>query len=343
MERTTQADEQTISRLCFDEIAYVQGKTSDLDWDFIEKLFHHVHKKVTIHNAQSMGLITKKGTKEYPTFGGIILFGLDRLTLFPEAIIRCARFLGTNKHTILDQATIEIYPPLALEEAMKFIQRNTRLGAEIKELARKDIPEYPPAALREAIINAIVHSDYAVKGVHISIAIFDDRIEITSPGGLPFGFTIEKALAGSSRIRNRTIAKVFHHMKWIEQWGSGLLRIIKECEQRGLEEPKFEELNNQFRVTLFAEKKSSSTRKKASIKAAVTKKKKTPVILEQWQKELINHLKKKKKISSKEAAELWNVTVRAALTRLTKLVNMGIIQKIGTSSRDPQGGYILLI
>jgi ATP-dependent DNA helicase RecG len=329
-DETLKALKNFATNVSFDELAYIQGKVSDLDWDVIKKLFQRVDKKITTHNAESMGLVTQKGTKEYPTFGGIILFGLNRLALFPEAIIRCARFLGNDKHTILDRANIEIYLPLALEEAIKFIQRNTSLRSEIKGLVRKDIPQYPLVALREAIINAIVHADYAVKGVYISIAIFDDRIEITNPGGLPFGFTIEKALAGSSRIRNRVIAKVFYHMKWIEQWGSGLRRIIKECTQRGLEEPKFEELNNQFRVTLYANKKG-----------ALVAKKKISVDFELWENELVRYLKKKKKISTKEAATLWNVTARAARTRLGKLFDAGVIQKTGTSSRDPQGGYVL--
>jgi len=320
---TLQALKNFARNVYFDELAYVQGKVSDLDWDYIKILFQSIHKKITVNNAESLGLITKQGTKEYPTYGGIILFGYKRLSLFPEAIIRCARFLGDDKTTILDRIDIELYLPIALEETIKFIQRNTRLSSEIKELARKDVPEYPLVALREVIINAIVHADYSMKGVYISVAIFDDRIEITNPGGLPFGFTMEKALAGSSRIRNRVIAKVFYHMKWIEQWGSGLHRIMKECEQRGLEKPKFEELNNQFRVTLYGKKKSK-------------------VILESWQKELISYLKKKEKISTKGAALLWKVTVRTARTRLIKLIDAGFIKKTGTSLKDPYGDYILI-
>jgi ATP-dependent DNA helicase RecG len=322
-EDTLQALKNFARNVYFDELAYAQGKTSDLDWDCIKKLFSRIDKKVTMNNAQSMGLIRQQGVKECPTYGGIILFGRNRLSLFPEAIIRCARFLGEDKNTILDHIDIDIYLPLALEEAIKFIQRNTSLRSEIKELTRKDIPQYPLIALREAIVNAIVHADYSIKGVYISIAIFDDRIEITNPGGLPFGFTMEKALAGSSRIRNRVIAKVFYHMKWIEQWGSGLHRIIKECAQHGLETPKFEELNNQFRVTLYNKKKNK-------------------IILESWQKELINHLKKKDRISTKEAASLWKVTVRTARTRLIKLIDAGIIKKTGTSLKDPYGNYILI-
>ncbi len=308
----------------FDEQPHVQGNVADLDWDAMKDLFHRHHKDITPHNARGMGLTTTYGTKVVPSFGGMILFGINRTKLFPEAIIRCARFLGFDKGaSILDQATIESYLPLALEEALKFIQRNTRLGAEIKGLVRKDIPEYPLVALREIITNAIVHADYAIKGVFISIAIFDDRVEITNPGGLPFGFTMERALAGSSRIRNRVIAKVFYHLKWIEQWGSGLRRIVNECQKQGLNEPLFEEVNNQFRVTLYAKK----------IHKAVQF---------AWQKELVAYLKKKKKISTKVAANLWDVTPRTARSRLLKLIDVGIVQKVGTSLSDPLGNYVLV-
>jgi ATP-dependent DNA helicase RecG len=319
---TLQSLKNFARNIYFDELPYLQGKTSDLDWDIIKELFQRVDKKITMHNAESLGLITQQGTKEVPSFGGIILFGTNRLKLFPEAIIRCVRFMADDRDVIIDKTDIEIYLPFALEEAIKFVQRNTSLSAEIKTLTRKDIPQYPLIAIREAIMNAIVHADYAMKGVYISIAIFDARIEITNPGSLPFGFTLEKALAGSSRIRNRVIAKVFYHLKWIEQWGRGLSRIIKECAQRGLEEPKFEELNNQFRVTLYAKQKHK-------------------VIFESWQKEFINYLKKKKKISTKEAAIFWKVTSRTARLRLIKLIDAGIVRKTGTSLRDPRSSYVL--
>lgn len=323
------ADKETLQilknisqNIFYDETPYAQGKESDLDWQVIENLFKNINKKITKNNAESLGLLVNKGKKELPSFGGIILFGKNRLKIFPDAIIRCARFLGTDKENILDQADIDIYLPLALEEAIKFIQRNTRLSAEITELVRKDIPEYPTIAIREAILNAIVHADYAVKGIPISIAIFDNRIEITNPGCLPFGFTLEKAMIGTSRIRNRVIAKVFYQLKLIEQWGRGIQLIIKECLKHGLAEPKFEELNNQFRVTLYSEKISEFSF--------------TPE-----EKKIVNQLKKKGKIKTKEAAALWQVTPRTARSRLLKLTQAGILRKTGTSVQDPHSEYVL--
>ncbi len=209
-----------------------------------------------------------------------------------------------------------------LQEAIKFIHRNVRFGAEITGLTRTDLPQYPLIAIREALVNAIVHTDYAIKGMHISVAIFDDRIEITNPGGLPFGFTLEKALSGSSRIRNRVIAKVFYHLKLIEQWARGLQLIVKECDKIGLADPRFEELNNQFRVTLYAAKKRKTD-------------------MDSWQKDFVRRLAKQKRITTKQAASFWNVTPRTARSRLIKMINAGLVRKTGTSLTDPYGQYVL--
>lgn len=308
--------------IVYDEIANTQSTPDDLDWDVVEDLFKQANKKVTNTSAHSIGLLTELGSKEYPTHGAVILFGINRLKNFPDALIRCVRFIGDRKE-ILDQITIDAYLPLAIEEAIKFVRRNTSMRGILKEgLAREDIPQYPPIAIREALINAVVHADYALKGMNISVALFDDRIEITNPGMLPFGFTLEKALAGYSRVRNRVIAKVFHHLKWIEQWGVGIGRILHECELRGLKEPLFQELDDRFRVTIYAGPKG---KQKATL----------------WVGELTAYLNKKKSITTKYAAALWNVSERTARIRLARLVDRGVLYREGSSLRDPLSCYML--
>jgi predicted HTH transcriptional regulator len=322
------ADKDTIRSLkdyarniYFDEKALLEETSASLDWDVMEKLFKRVRRSITPQNAETIGLLTQHAKKVYPTNGGVILFGKNRLASFPDAIIRCARFLGYDKVNILDHIDIENYLPLAVEEAFNFIRRNTRMGAEIKGLVREDIPEYPVVAVREAILNAVMHADYAMRGTSVTIAIFDDRMEIANPGGLPYGLTIESVLTGSSRVRNRVIARVFKELKWVEQWGTGIKRIMSACLERGLKTPTFEEMNNQFRVTLYATQ---------AVEA---------VSLESWQSEFISYLKKQGKLSTNEAAAFWDVSPRTARSRLSNLVEKGVIVRSGTSSRDPKGGY----
>ncbi|MFH1832066.1 MAG: helix-turn-helix domain-containing protein [bacterium] len=309
-------------KISFDEISYGQAKTNALDWDVIKKLFEQVDKKITERKAEDLGLLVTHASKTSPSFGGIILFGSNRLRVFPDAIIRCVRFIGTNKAHVLDHIELDSYPVLALDQAIHFIEKNTLTSAKIGRTKRTDIKQYPPVAIREALVNALLHADYAAKGASIMIAVFDDRIEITSPGGVPLGMTLERALAGSSRVRNRVIARVFRELKLSEQWGSGLQRIIDSCEQKGLESPKFEDLITEFKVTLYAREIRS-------------------ISIDASQKEFIGYLKKKEKISTKQAAEFFGIAPRNARVKLKKLVDSGLIKKIGTSAKDPHGRYVL--
>jgi predicted HTH transcriptional regulator len=196
------------------------------------------------------------------------------------------------------------------------------MAVEIGETRRKDIPQYPPAVVREAIVNALLHTDYSIKGSSIQIAIFDDRIEVTNPGCLPFGLSFEAALSGISQLRNRVIGRVFRELNLIEQWGSGLERMINICEQQGIPIPKFEELGNFFRATLYH---------------GISK----FVEVVQWQKPVVEYLKFHKEILHKKAQEIWKVTSRTTSSRLKKMCLQGILVEISTSLFDPQKKFIL--
>lgn len=305
--------------LTFDELPQIKGR---IDWPFAKNAFKRVKKNITEKTAENLGIVSTHSGKSYPTTGGILLFGANRLELFPDSIIRCARFAGSTREKILDQTEIVSYLPVAVQEAITFVNRNTKLEGRIGKIVRKDIAEYPPLAMREGIINALLHADYSMKGCHIQIAIFEGRTEITNPGGLPFGQTMQKALSGFSRLRNRVLGRVFRELNLIEQWGSGLQRIIAVCQRQGLKPPEFEEFNNQFRLTLFSTRVEKIT-------------------LHPWEEKLIEHLKITKSITPQEVAKLWKISDRGARTRLKIMIEGGIIQRIGTSTKDPRAKFIL--
>jgi len=139
-----------------------------------------------------------------------------------NAKIECARFKGTDKRVFLDQSTIEVPVHAAVEPCMTFIKKNIALGSTIGEIYRKDRWEYPLEAIREALVNAIIHRDYAIFGSDIKVAIYDDMLEITSPGPLPDALPLEELGTGRSEIRNRVLAPIFKDLKQIEAWGSGI-------------------------------------------------------------------------------------------------------------------------
>jgi ATP-dependent DNA helicase RecG len=305
-------------KISYDELPHPQGK---LDTKTIKDVFEWVGKRPTAQVLENLGIETSSSGKKYPSNGGVILFGSNRLQLFPDSLIRCARFAGSNREKILDQTDINLPLPLAADLIIAFIERNISKQGRIGRMQRVDIPQYPSVAIREAVMNALLHTDYAMTGCHIQIAIFDNRIEFTNPGGLPFGQTIEKALAGSSRIRNRVIARVFRDLHLIEQWGSGLRRIVEACRSQGLKPPLMEELNNQFRLILYSEQVEK-------------------VVLPPWAENLLEYLKKENAISAKTSMKLWKVSSRTARSRLKQLQEQGIIVRIGTSENDPSTTYI---
>ncbi len=112
------------------------------------------------------------------------------------------------------------------------------MGAKFVGIYRQDIYEIPPDSIRELIVNAAVHRSYLDHN-NTQIAVYDDRLEITSPGKLPMGQTIERMKKGYSRIRNEAIANAFAYMHLIEHWGSGIPRIIREVQEAGLKAPEF--------------------------------------------------------------------------------------------------------
>lgn len=320
------ADSETISSLklfatnkTYDELPYPKG---DLDQSQIQTAFGWVNKYPTEKTCEMLGIYSNHNGNICPSIGGVLLFSMNRVKLFPDSMIRCARFKGSNKEKIIDQTEIFVPLPFVISEVIAFIEKNTRKEGKIGPIFREDVGEYPPYAIREALTNALLHSDYSMTGCHIQIAIFDDRIEFTNPGGLPFGQTIQKALQGFSRLRNRVIGRVFKELNLIEQWGSGLQRILAVCERQGLQKPLIEEMNNQFKLTLY------------STRVGVAKK-------HSWESLLIEQLKNKGSITPKEAADLWNITTRAARSRLKKMVEEGVIHRIASSEKDPKATFIL--
>jgi ATP-dependent DNA helicase RecG len=319
------ADRETIASLklfasnrTYDELPAMKGS---LDWALIEKAFGWVQKRPSEKTCETMGILSSYAGKMSPTVGGVLLFGSDRTELLPDAIIRCALFAGASKEKILDQQDIKIGLPFAIHEIIAFIERNTRKESKIGKVFREDIPEYPPFAVREAVTNALLHTDYSMTGCHIQIAIFNDRIEFTNPGGLPFGQTLQKALSGFSRLRNRVLGRVFRELNLIEQWGSGLQRIFAVCERQGLRKPEIEELGNQFRLTLFS--------------THVAKPK-----LARWEAQLLQALREKGPLTPKEIAKLWKLTSRTVRKRLKMMLNEGSILRIATSPTDPRVSII---
>ena len=203
-------------------------------------------RNIGIQQLLSWGILVEKDGKLYPTNAYAILTGLGP---FPFAM-QCGVFKGTTKAVFVDRREYDGPIWEQIEQAYQFVLRNIHLGAVIKGLYRQDVYEIPPSVIRELIINASIHRSYLDHG-NIQIAIYDDRLEVTSPGKLPMGQTLERMKEGRSRIRNEALAHAFSYMNLIEHWGSGIPRMIEQLEEAGLREPEFIGGEVDLRVSVY--------------------------------------------------------------------------------------------
>jgi len=210
----------------------------------------------------------------------------------------------------------------AVEEAIAFVQKHALHGAEIGAVRRRERWSLPPVAAREAVVNAVVHADYAQRGAPVRLAVFDDRLDVENPGLLPFGLTLEDLPRGISRLRNRVIGRAFHTLGLIEQWGSGIQRMTAACRDAGLAPPTLEEIGTRFRVTLWLEQIGAPT-------------------VDDTEKAILGALRDGTGRVTSEIANVIGLTPRATRTRLARLVERGLVREVGSSRQDPKRQYFL--
>lgn len=203
-------------------------------------------KRVTKMQLLSWGLLQEKEGKLYPT-NGYLLLSPNHIQ---ETSIQCGVFKGTTRAVFVDKKEYDgpIYEQI--DEAYQFVLRNIRMGAEFGGLVRRDVYELPIDSIRELIANAVSHRSY-LDTADVQVALYDDRLEITSPGMLIGGLTIEEMKRGYSRPRNKGIVSALAYMKVVERWGSGIPRLYENCESAGLREPELSEKAGCFRVNMF--------------------------------------------------------------------------------------------
>lgn len=260
------ADEYMIKELLlegsnrsFDQVACVGLKVTDDEVDELcyslkKTALKHAHseeersrvKDVTVRQLLSWGVLQEREGEMIPTNAYAILTGNDAL---PVAI-QCGVFKGETKAIFVDRREFDGKVQEQIEEAFQFVLRNIHLGARFQGIYRQDVYEIPPDAIRELIINAVVHRSYLEHG-NIQVAVYDNRLEITSPGKLPMGQTIERMIEGYSRIRNEALANAFSYMNLIEHWGSGIPRINQQLRDAGLRELEFIGGDTDLRINIY--------------------------------------------------------------------------------------------
>ncbi len=270
---------------------------------------------------------------------------------FPFSKTQCAVFKGTDRTVFLDKREFSgpIYEQIVA--TTDFVLRNIRLGAEIDGLVRKESYELPLEAIREMIINAHCHRNL-VDDSCVQVAIYDDRLEVSSPGGLYNGLTYEELMNGHSKIRNRAIANIFNKMGLVESWGTGVKRILAAAKSYGLPTPRFQAFDNMFRVNLFRNDFSveqhknieeASEKHRRSIGEASGKHRGSigeasgehRNNLNSTQEQILVLLSKDAQLSAKKMAAVIGISTRNIEANIKRLKTYGILIRHGS----PRNGY----
>lgn len=273
------------------------------------------------------GAIGLDGT---PTMAGMLLLGRRPQRFAAQSSLVFVRFAGTDPRGPGGLPGYgrreELTGPLAriIEGAWRVLWEEMRHEAVIPGLAREEHPEYPPFAVREALVNAVCHRDYAIKGLRVEIRMFDDRLEVISPGGLPGHITLDN-IVEEHYSRNPRTVRGLYYWGYIEELGLGVDRMIEEMLQDGHPAPEFVNKPHSFTVILRNARERPAARWGANLNPR--------------QLQALRYLQERKRITNREYRELCpEVSAETVRLDLVALVEQGILLRIG----DKKGTYYIL-
>ncbi len=275
-----------------------------------------------------IGALTAQGL---PTVAGLLLFGAAPQALLPQSGLVFVKFVGTNPRGSDGQAGYgrreEINGPLAriIENAWQLVHEEMSVGAVVEGLEREERLEYPPFAVREALVNAVCHRDYRLQGRRIEMRMFSDRLEVISPGGLPGFITVDNIVEEHFSRNPRLVAGVFQ-WGYIEELGLGVDRMIEAMVQEGHPPPHFKARPHAFTVTL----QNIRDRKVAP---------RWESNMNERQMRALTHIRESGSIANREYRQLCpDVSPETLRLDLADLVNKGVLLKIGAK----KGTYYIL-
>lgn len=280
---------------------------------------------------RQIGALTGEGK---PTVAGLLLFGFEPQFFLPQSALTFVRFSGTELrgpgglpgYTRRD----EITGPLAqvIERSWAILMHEMRMEAVVKGLRREERTEYPQFAVREALVNAVCHRDYRLGGRRIEIRMFDDRLEVHSPGGLPGYITIDN-IVDEHFSRNPRLVSGLYHWNYIEELGLGIDKMIESMVQAGHPQPKFDATPHSFTVVLRNARERDPLPGVPSWESSMNER----------QLRAIQYMQERSRITSREYQEMCpDVTAETLRLDMVDLSDRGVVIKVG----QKRGTYYIL-
>lgn len=290
-----------------DSFETMRSLEQNLTFKTTEEQFHKRNIELTHTKMQTLGIISQDGI-----YSNVALLLSDQCS----HTIKAATFAGSDKTVFQDRREFTGSLFQQMEEMYSYLNIRNQTRSTFEGLYRNDIRDYPEEALREALLNSLVHRDYSYSASTL-ISVYDDRIEFVSVGGLPTGIVLEDIMLGLSVCRNPKLAAIFYRLELIEAYGTGMPKIMKAYAGTGLE-PKIEVTNNAFKITLPNRNISTSIE---------INKANTSLTTEDCILKLITS---SGYVVRSDIDKLLNVSQSTANRILKRMVKEGLIQQIGS-------------
>lgn len=314
----------------FDELPV---QNFNLEFDFDEQKFARFLAKANLgidvvkeHALFELGCGTLDGKKFVVNNACVLLFALKPEQFIEQNYITCVRYHGNSMASVIDRKDMRGDLLTLVDEAEAFVKKHTRLAYRFEGFKRIDVEEYPYNAVREAVINAVCHRDYELKN-NIFVNIFDDHIEVISPGSIPDNLTL-KEVYGTSHPRNYRIVELFRKANLIEKLGSGLKRMEELMLIHGLKKPEYEATLAHFKVTFFGPQDKLFEMVKPIRELSLK-----DLGLNDRQVKALKHLQKNLKITAQEFVKIFKVDRKTAQRDLKELTKKGFITKTGKGKK----------
>jgi ATP-dependent DNA helicase RecG len=326
---------QAEGRYLFDQ--YVNKKI-DPEKIIDDEIYESYLKKANISNVlpkvetlSNLNCVVEENETQLINNTGILFFTKHPTKYINHAYVVCALFKGLDKEYVLDRKEFTGDIISNIEDVILFLKKHLNLRYEIKSLRRKEILDIPETALREAVINAICHRDYFEKGAQVMVEIYDDRVVISNPGGIPKGIDA-KRFGKVSIARNPNIASLLQRANYIEKMGTGIARITNSMKEAGLPEPEFD-IEDFFMVTLLREsfiKKKNVEDVTDNVINNVTDNV-TNVKYDELTNQIINMIKQDKFVTLSYISRITETNKRTIQRKTNQLKEEGKLKRVGNT------------
>lgn len=315
----------------YDGTAVPKAAEADLDPALVTRYLQRIRARGSHEQAlTARGLLVRDGRRLRPTVAGLLVLGSQAQRHFPQASVRLVRYTGSSRETgtrlnVTRDERLEGPLSVQVDGARRRLARWIPTAIRLERKGRfGSVSLIPRFAWLEAVVNAVVHRSYTITGDHVRVELFDDRMDVTSPGRLP-GLVRLDNIRSTRFARNPRVARAFADLGYGRELGEGVNRMFEEMERAGLPDPLYSQGSASVTVTFLAD----------TLAARVLD------ALPSGSERFVEHLSRTGRVTTTEAVHLFAQSRPTALGHLHLLADASLIEHVGTSLKDPRGYWRL--